>query len=382
MRWLVPARRAAIRWITPAGVLEAAARQPMTSPAAFVVPPAGAGSAGAQGPAGPAGPRGDPGDPGPAGPVGPAGATGAQGPAGPAGPQGLKGDTGDTGPAGPVGPTGATGAQGPAGPAGPAGPKGDTGDPGPAGPAGPQGPAGPTGAQGPQGDPGTSPPALGLWDFWSEHRFGSTQVAAGLWVGTAISGGTNGSGPPAVAGYDRYGILLRSGTTANGGFRYQSSSVAVAFFGLASFKFRCQFKWAGSFTGRTVRIGYLDTLTHADATDGAYFEILGDVCSAKTANNGARTVHATTRTLALDEPFTFDIEVNAAGTAARFRIWEAQNPVPVLDVTITASLPASTARAFGSGIVATEASTTASDIGVLYSLGEGTVGGFERARGG
>jgi hypothetical protein len=52
----------------------------------------------------------------------------------------------------------------------------------------------------------------------------------------------------------------------------------------------------------------------------------------------------------------------------------------LLDVTNTTNIPTGTARSFGSGIVATELSTTASDIGVLYMLGEGTVAGFNRAR--
>jgi hypothetical protein len=52
-----------------------------------------------------------------------------------------------------------------------------------------------------------------------------------------------------------------------------------------------------------------------------------------------------------------------------------------MDVTITTNIPATSARAFGAGLVATEATTTASDIGVLYSLGFGTIPGFQRATG-
>ncbi len=40
VRWYVPARRVPGQWITPAGVLEVAARSEQTPPAGFVVPSA------------------------------------------------------------------------------------------------------------------------------------------------------------------------------------------------------------------------------------------------------------------------------------------------------------------------------------------------------
>lgn len=227
-------------------------------------------------------------------------------------------------------------------------------------------------------------PALGLWDFWQEERYGSNATQGSqLWLGSAISAGTNNAAPlTAGLGYDRYGIFLRSSATANSGYRYQTANFSTAYFGQISFKFRCQFKWATSFTGRTVRIGYLDTTTSADAVDGAYFEVLDAVCSAKTANNSVRTTAGTTVTLSLDVPYTFDIEVNAAGTAARFRVYAGTNTTPILDQTITTNIPTTTARGFSSGIVATCSAAAASDIGLLYLLADGTIAGFLRARGG
>jgi hypothetical protein len=225
---------------------------------------------------------------------------------------------------------------------------------------------------------------LALHDFWQETWFSITNAAApDRWGGAAVSSGTNTTAIPAasIGGKFRYGVFLRSSTTANGGYRYQTTSLVGATFGQASHKFWGVFKWRTAFTNRTVRIGFHDTATSADAVDGAYFEIVGAVCSAKTASNSTRTTNATTATLELNTPYLFDIEVNAAGTEVRFRVFNGDTGASVLDVTNTANIPAATARAFGSGIVATEASTTASDIGILYMLGEGTVAGFERARG-
>lgn len=326
--------------------------------------------------------------------TGPAGATGATGPAG---------ATGATGAAGATGATGATG------PAGPAGPQGDPGPTGATGATGPMGATGPAGADGADGADGvgvpaggttgqilakasgtdydtawvTSPAPLTLHDFWQETWFATTNGAApDRWSGAAISSGTGSSAIPAssLGGKFRHGVFLRSSTTANGGFRYQTSSVVGDTFGQATHKFWCAFKWLTAFTGRTVRVGFHDTATNADAVDGAYFEILDAVCSAKTASNSARTTNATTLTLSLDIPYVFDIEVNAAGTEARFRVFNGDTGASLMDVTNTANIPAATARSFGSGIVATESSTTASDIGILYMLGEGTAAGFTRTR--
>lgn len=225
---------------------------------------------------------------------------------------------------------------------------------------------------------------LGLWDFWSESWLGSANFASlDGFVGAAVLSGTNNTAIPAAAllGYNPHGVFLRSSNTADGGYRYQTFSVVGQFFGSATAKFRGRFMWLTSFTGRTVRIGFHDATTAADAGDGAYFEIVGAVCSAKTANNTARTTAGTTATLSLNVPYTFDIDVAANGASARFRVFGGTSETPVLDQTITTNIPTTSARSFGAGIVATEVSTTASDIGILYSLGFGTIAGFNRATG-
>lgn len=225
--------------------------------------------------------------------------------------------------------------------------------------------------------------SLSLWDFWYEWRAGHTSTAASdYFLGAGVNSGTNNvSAAGGATGFAHDGLLLRSGTTANGGYRYTPTLQAMVAFGTISRKFRGAFMWRASLTDRLVRIGFHDTTSNADATDGAYFEISGSTCSAKTASNSTRTTNGTTATLALDVVYTFDVEVNAAGTSARFRVYEDQNETPILDVTNTTNIPTGTARAFGPAIVATEASTTASDIGILYYLAFGTVEGFERARG-
>ena len=227
-------------------------------------------------------------------------------------------------------------------------------------------------------------PSLGLADWWHEARFGSNNAAAmDFFVGAAVSSGTNTTAIPAAAvdGGIPAGVFLRSNTTANGGYRYQTSSLVGDRFGVTSHKYWCQFRWRTAFAGRTVFLGFHDSATVADPVDGAYFKVTTNIVSAVTANNSTRTTNATTVTLSLDVIYTFDVEVNAAGNSARFRVYAGTSATPILDVTNTTNIPTTSARAFGTGIVATESSTTASDIGILYMQGAGTVAGFERARG-
>ncbi len=232
--------------------------------------------------------------------------------------------------------------------------------------------------QNPAGGGGSLP--LGLADWWSMQRF-SINVAAPF-IGAAVSTGTANAAIPVanIPNWCNHGIFFRSSATANSGYRVQTGSVTADYFGGISHKFRAKFLWRATAT-HTVRIGFHDTSTSADAVDGAYFEVIGTTISAKTANNSARTTAPTTFTLTVDRVYTFEIDVNAAGTSARFRVYENLNATPVLDQTITTNLPTTSARAFGAGIVATQSAAAITDIGVLFEMGIGTVKGFEKMYG-
>jgi len=227
-------------------------------------------------------------------------------------------------------------------------------------------------------------PVLNVFDWWSDNLFGNSNVAsADAFVGAAISSGTNTAAIPvgAMDGCFDFGVFLRSSTTANGGYRYTTTQAIGGRFSQKTKKFKCVFTPLTSFANTTYRIGYHDTVTFADAVDGAYFEILAGTCSAKTANNSVRTTNATTLVLTVGVRYTFEIDVNAAGTSARFRVFANDNETPVLDVSNTANIPTTTARTFGAGFVGTESSTTASDLGVLWYMGLGTINAYRRLTG-
>lgn len=78
--------------------------------------------------------------------------------------------------------------------------------------------------------------------------------------------------------------------------------------------------------------------------------------------------------------YRYEIEVNAAGNNANFKIYNDTTGQLLLDVNNTTNIPTTLARACGVGLVATESSTTASDVLVLTMMGFGTIAGFNKAR--
>jgi hypothetical protein len=225
--------------------------------------------------------------------------------------------------------------------------------------------------------------ALGLMDWWQTHRILPSITQFGPFTATALSSGTNSAAiTTAVSfGHNPWGVLLRSSTTANSGYRYQTPILTSMFFGGgAAYKFRCKFLWT-AFTANSVRVGFHDTANSADATDGAYFEVIGSTLACKTALGGTRTQAATTLTAVVNTVYTMDIDVTDTANAARFRVYENLNTTPVLDETINTTIPSTFARVFGAGFVGTNSGTVAADIGILYELGIGTGPAFARAFG-
>lgn len=212
-------------------------------------------------------------------------------------------------------------------------------------------------------------------DFFDLSRFGSSATAVGPFLGAAIASGSNSAAIPADAlnGSNPFGTFLRSGATAESGYRYMTTASSDYLGG--SRKFRCKCLWRAT-AGNTVRIGLHNSTNANDTNHGVYFEVLGDQIAAKTSANSQRSQHSTALTLGLNIVYTFDIEADA--DTARFRVWDGANPVAIMDVTLTTTLPNSNATPFGAGIVATNVNTTSSDLIILYEIGIGTVAGFRR----
>lgn len=220
------------------------------------------------------------------------------------------------------------------------------------------------------------------YDYWYETRFLNTNIVQPHLLGTAIASGTSTTAVPVLSSNTLYpyGIFLRSSTSANGGFRFQSVLINTDFFGGVAHKFQTAIMWKTSFTGRTLRIGYHDTQNQVDATDGAYFEILDNVVNCKTANNSSRSTVTMVATLLLDVVYVFDIESNTNGTQIIYKLINGTTGETIETRTISTNIPNTSARGFGVGLVATELSTTASDICIIYYIGNGTLNAFNRQR--
>lgn len=232
------------------------------------------------------------------------------------------------------------------------------------------------------GGGGTTP--LALWDYWVEQHFGSRSRSVGVyWAGDSFFGGFVNNAIPAAAylGYNPHGVLLRSGSNANSGYQYMTDD-DVNSFGSISHKFTAYITLVTELANRQILVGYTDSRTVALTTvDGAFFNITNGVASAVTSRDSVATTNAVTLSLLLNTPYVFDVEVNAAGTSARFRIYSGTGSTPVLDVTNTTNIPTGLTRTFGSAVRAFKTTATAADICVLHAMMQGTVAGFTRVRG-
>lgn len=229
------------------------------------------------------------------------------------------------------------------------------------------------------GGGGGTPANRAPHDYWIEQYFGTTTAANQVFTGAAVSGGNNTTAPTSfLDGVWDYGVFIRSGTTANGGYRYSPTSQATSYMSTVEKQFMMVWKSVTSHTGRTIRAGWIDTTGSADVTDGVYFEILDGVARGKTSSNFVRTSGTGSFTLVLGQAYLF--EISATSTRASFKITNAITDVVVYTETITTNIPSTSARVSGAGMIATEVTTTASDIGILYNMGFGTKTGYDVTR--
>lgn len=165
-------------------------------------------------------------------------------------------------------------------------------------------------------------------------------------------------------------LLTDAGGSANSGYRFLTPNLAtiytqtgLAFVGIIAI--------TPDVSGRTIRLGFLDTTDHNDAVDGLYIELSSGTIKGKTASNSTRTTSATAVPVANT---IYACRVFATSTASvRFSVWDWINGgAYLLDVNITTNIPTTTTRAFGAGIVATKDAGPGGNICWLDYLGFGT----------
>jgi hypothetical protein len=195
-----------------------------------------------------------------------------------------------------------------------------------------------------------------------------TQGVSGTLTNGAIASGTNSTAPASgVTTANHPGVvLLRSSTTANSGYQYNSK--LDAFLLGAGLNLEAVFWTPASFTNTTVRIGFLDTNSSTDATDGVYLELPGSgaaVC--KAASNGTRTTSPTVATLSASTWYHLVIQI--VGPASATCTLYSDAGASLGSQTVTTNIPTATGRETGFGAVATNSGTTATDLVALDYLG-------------
>lgn len=183
---------------------------------------------------------------------------------------------------------------------------------------------------------------------------------------TAISTGTFATAPAVADALAQGTLLLRSSNTNNSGVRIATTQPMISASELA---FRA-ILYLPTLATRTVRVGYHDATTSADAVDGAYFEINNLVVTAKTSSASTRSVSTTSATLASNNFYVYDIEFLTA-SSVRFCVSELSTGVLVFDETINANVPSGITRAFFPNFIATKSGNGVVDLALLDYLGFG-----------
>lgn len=149
-------------------------------------------------------------------------------------------------------------------------------------------------------------------------------------------------------------------------------------FGGISHKFRTQIDFK-LLSGTEFQFGYSDkSAWNNGSVDGAFFLMTNSVVSCTTISNSTTTVNSNTYTVTTGVIYTFDVEVNQAGTEARFRIYEGDSTVPVFDQTNTTNIPTGSTRGFGANLWIYNSGTGITALACLYSYGIGTIAGFNK----
>lgn len=208
-----------------------------------------------------------------------------------------------------------------------------------------------------------STPRVHKPSYWSD--FLSTNTVQNVFIGVAISSGTNTTAPASgvVTGNHPGVVLMRSSTTANSGWKYQTDITQFLIGGGEVFDI--VFRTPAALTNTTYRFGLLDTVTSADAVDGAYFEVAATgVAVGKTSSNSTRSTTATIATLVVNTWYHARAVVNTAATQVDFTIYsEAGSSLGT--ASLTTNIPTVAGRETGAGFIGTNSGTTASDVANL-----------------
>lgn len=186
--------------------------------------------------------------------------------------------------------------------------------------------------------------------FWSDF------IVANEPYGTAtIASGTSGSA--AIVAEHPGIVFINSSTTTNSGANIRLSTDRILLAG--GERADIVFQTPSSITSTTLRFGFHDCATSADAVDGVYFELPGTLnLVGKTSNNSTRTTSSTIATLANSTWYHGVIVLNSNATQVDFTIYsDAGSSLGTQSV--ATNIPTASGRTLTSAFIATNSGTTA-----------------------
>lgn len=184
--------------------------------------------------------------------------------------------------------------------------------------------------------------------------FGSTSTSQGQFVASAVASGTLPSGQMPVLSSRPGTVAFRSSSSANSGYRSQTTVTALQLGGGEVYEIEFALKTT---TNAKYKIGFADSVNEDDPTDGVYVSIdSSGVATGMTSTSDTRSSTATTYTLAADTWYRLRIEVMPLLVGATYKIWtggQGTAGTPLWSEALATNLPGA-GRTTGAGIVATE----------------------------
>lgn len=179
------------------------------------------------------------------------------------------------------------------------------------------------------------------------------------WSGAAISSGSSAIST-VNQNLNHPGIVrMQQNTTAtaNSGYYWMTSANGMRIAGGEIYEIGF---FLLNVTTLILRCGFQTSLTSADSTDGAYFEIVNSAnIVGKTANNSTRTTSPTIATLTINTWYRCTVEILKDGSGAKFTVYNATTGALVGTQTATGNLPA-VGRNNACGVVAVGSTAVAS----------------------
>jgi len=173
--------------------------------------------------------------------------------------------------------------------------------------------------------------------------FLSAVIASGT-----IAAGTGTANHPGITRF-------RSSTTTNSGLYIAGDVTAQLIAGGEE----CEFVFMVETTASSIiKLGWGDSLTYADHTDGVWIHIAGTTLDGVCKNNAGPTRTGTSYTITQGVWYRAKITVNSDATLVTFTVYTCSDGAQVWTNTVNANIPTASGRELGPVMIATNTGTT------------------------